>query len=313
MAWWFRCFGRNALCVVNFVSGMAPDQNPVLNGTEVPVRPDRPEQAISEFERLVREHPHDVAAAETLADRLVAAADAAATAGRCAEALAYLSVVANWCESRGNGTGAADLRAWIERLELSYLEAQLEFAQHPNEEVPAGNLSSSSARQVRSASPPDIRLQALQARTHVARGDAVGAAKHLTAEMAEGDPALLVTIAEIQLRGGRLDSGIALMERAIAHDLSHGDDVVRVGLELAEHQPDAGFLLVEMVADAWAAQSEWPKATAAFEEFITQEPDYVPALVRLRELEAAATDASGDTRVVPFRPLPSAAPKSRSA
>ena len=144
-------------------------------------------------------------------------------------------------------------------------------------------------------SPSDMRFQALQARTYVARGDAIGAAQYLTAEMAEGDPSLMMAIAEIQLRGGQLDRGIALIEHAIAQDLSVGDDAVRIGIELAEHQPDAGFLLVEMVADAWARHSEWPKATAAFEAFVGEQPNYVPALDRLREMEAAASETCPTT------------------
>jgi hypothetical protein len=70
------------------------------------------------------------------------------------------------------------------------------------------------------------------------------------------------------------------------------------------------------VADAWARRSEWPKATAAFEAFVGEQPNYAPALDRLREMEAAASadvpDAD-DARVVPFRRLASAAAKSKSA
>ena len=36
-----------------------------------------------------------------------------------------------------------------------------------------------------------------------------------------------------------------------------------------------------MVADAWAAQSEWPKALAALEEVHPSKPEDVPAMVRL--------------------------------
>jgi hypothetical protein len=158
-----------------------------------------------------------------------------------------------------------------------------------------------------------MRFQALQARACIARGDAVGAARYLTAEMAEGDPSLMMAIAEIQLRGGQLDRGIALIERAITEDPSVGDDAVLIGIELAEHQPDAGFLLVDMVADAWVQRSEWPKATAAFEAFVGEQPNYAPALARLQEMEAAVLEAPDDDRIVPFRRLPSAAAKSKSA
>lgn len=265
-----------------------------------------------EFERVVGERPGDVAAAEALAIDLVGSADAAASAGRCAEALAYLSVVANWRESRGDKTRALELRARIEQLELSYLESQLGLAPpHDNRErVPDG--PGRSAVQARNATARDIRTQAQQARACVARGDAIGAAKHLNEEMADGNPLLLLAIAEIQLRAGKHDRGIALIERAVAQDPSIGTDAVRIGVELARRQPDAGFVLVEMVADAWAAQSQFPLAIAAFREFVDQQPEYVPATVRLREMEAAA-GAPDDKRVVPFRRVVPTAVNSRTA
>ena len=241
----------------------------------------------------------------------MSAADGAARDGRCAEALAYLQAVANWRDVRGDKTAAKELRRSMERLELAYLESQLGFgsAEHAGERDSPSRLTT----QPRNAAARDIRSQARQALACVARGDAVGAAKHLTEEMAEGDPRLLLAIAEIELRGGKLDRGIILVEQAIARDMSVGDEAVRVGIELARRQPDAGFLIVQMVADAWAAQSEWPKALAALEKFILLKPEYVPAMVRLREMEAAESGESDGKRVVPFRRLPSTTQKSRSA
>jgi tetratricopeptide (TPR) repeat protein len=264
---------------------------------------------IAEFERLVREQPGNLAAAEILVDRLLAASHTAAAAGRPAEALTCLSVVARWCESRRDHQRTSELQASIERLERAHLEAQLGFAiGGDHSAVP----SDASAAQLQNRSHVDIRLQALQARACIARGDATGAARHLTAEMAEGDPTLMMAIAEIQLRGGQLDRGIALVDRVIARDLALADDVVLIAMELAQHQPDAGFMLVDMVADAWARRSEWTKAAAAFEAFIAEQPNYAPALARLRRMQVAAADSPEDSRVVPFR-LPSNALKSRSA
>ena len=288
---------------------MAPDQRSA--GAEIDNRSVRPEFAISEFERLVREHPDDVAAAEIRAEQLVAAAETAAAARRFSEALACLSVVANWREARSDRAGTERVRLSIEQVERAHLEAQLGFTGAPK---PADRGTRASMLATNTPSPSDMRFQALQARAYIARGDAIGAARYLTAEMAEGDPSLMMAIAEIQLRGGQLDRGIALIEHVIAQDLSVGDDAVLIGIELAEHQPDAGFLLVDMVADAWARRSEWPKATAAFEAFVGEQPNYAPALDRLREMEAAASaDEPDDARVVPFRRLASAAAKSKSA
>lgn len=290
---------------------MTPDQKSVPRRTEILARIGHPDLVISEFERFVRERPADLTSAAALADQLMAAADVAAAEGRCADALAYLSAVANWCESRGNRTIAAEIRTCIERLEVAHLEAQLGFAHRPIEGAPVIAPSPRiTPRDTRTLSP-DVRYHASQARAYLTRGDAIGAARHLTAEMAGGNPALLLAIAEIQLRGGRLDRGVAMVERAIAQDPTVGGDVVQLGMEMGKRQPDAGFMLVEMVADAWAARFEWSKAAAAFEQFTFQQPDYAPALVRLREMEAAAGGAPGDgKRIVPVR---ASAHKSQSA
>jgi tetratricopeptide (TPR) repeat protein len=305
----FVVSGRNALCVANFVSAMAPEQRPAPPGAEAHYRPVRPERGISEFERLTREHPDNVGAAEVRANQLVAAAEAAAAARRFSEALACFSVVANWRESRNDRAGAERLRVSIDRLERIHLEAQLGLTDDPKH-TDRSKASSTLATKTPSASGSDMRFHALQARMYVARGDAVGAAPHLTAEMAEGDPSLMMAIAEIQMRGGQLDRGIALIERAVTQDLSVGDDAVLIGIELAERQPDAGFLLVDMVADVWARRSEWSRAISAFEAFIGEQPDYASALERLRDLEAAASGPPDDARVVPFRRLPVAQSKS---
>jgi hypothetical protein len=289
---------------------MTADQRSAPRGAEADNRPVRQELAIAEFERLVREHPGDTAAAETCAEQLVAAAESAAAARRFTEALACLSVVANWREGTGDRAGSERVRLSIERLERAHLEAQLGFTEDSKH---ADRSTRSSLLTENAPSAADMRFQALRARTYVARGDATGAARYLTAEMAEGDPSLMMAIAEIQLRGGQLDRGIALIEHAITKDLSVGDDAVLIGIELAEHQPDAGFLLVDMVADVWARRSEWPKATAAFEAFVGEQPNYAPALARLREMEATASNAPDDARVVPFRRLQQAAAKSKSA
>jgi hypothetical protein len=141
----------------------------------------------------------------------------------------------------------------------------------------------------------------------MAQGDAAGAAEHLMAEMADGDPSLLLTIAEIQLRGGQLDRGVAVAERVITDHPSFAGAVARLGVELAAHQTDAGFMLVEMAVNVWALQSQWRAAADAFEEFVAQVPDCMPALVRLQKLSSAAAHAADEKRVIlPFPPLLSA-------
>jgi hypothetical protein len=180
-----------------------------------------------------------------------------------------------------------ELRARIDRLELADLEAQIASARRGSDVVPdpVDQIPPSDSAHRDHA---QLRHRVSQARACVARGDAVAAAEFLTPEMAGGDPSVLLTIAEIQLRGNRLDRGIALVERVIAQNALLAEAVAQLGIELAARHPEAGFLLVEMAADVWVTQSRWREAKRAFEEFVAEAPQHIPAVARLHEIEAAS-------------------------
>jgi tetratricopeptide (TPR) repeat protein len=132
--------------------------------------------------------------------------------------------------------------------------------------------------------PSDGELKAYLARTFVARGDFTSAAEYLTVETAGDDPTLLLTVAEMQLRGGQLDEGVALVRRLLEEDASRRDDVAQLGWNIAEHAPEAGFVVVGLAAETAVAQSDWPAAAAAFQELVTRVPNHIPALMRLVEI-----------------------------
>ena len=132
--------------------------------------------------------------------------------------------------------------------------------------------------------PANAELKAHLARTFVARGDMTAAAEYLTVETAGDDPKLLLTVAEIQLRGGRTDEGMALVTRLLADDPSRRQDVAMLGWAIAEHMPEAGFQVVEIAAEAAVAQADWPSAAAALQEFVTRVPNHIPALMHLVEI-----------------------------
>ena len=223
---------------------MTPDRDAILAGTELLVRTGRFDLAIAEFEKFVHEQPGAWPLAAMLADLFRRAGETAASEGRSAEAIAYFGLVANWRGARGDLRGADELRARIEVLELDDVEAQMEVMRARDAALPA---------------PPagDMRQAAVLAKSAVERGDATAAAEHLTADMANGDPRTLLTIAEILLRGGQLDRGIAMAEQVMNRDPSLADAVARLGAQVAAHEPDAGFLLVEMAADTWGASAQW--------------------------------------------------------
>ena len=172
------------------------------------------------------------------------------------------------------------------------LAAALDAKGHPDEALQA-------LRDAALLDPEDAALKAHLARAFVARGDMASAAEYLTVETAGNDPHLLLTVAEIQLRAGKLDEGLAIVRRLLEKDSSRRDDIALLGWTVAEQVPEAGFAVVELAADSAVAQSDWASAAAALQEFVTRVPNHIPALMRLVEicvdggLEATMYSAQG--------------------
>lgn len=132
--------------------------------------------------------------------------------------------------------------------------------------------------------PSDTELYAQLARAYVALGDLTSAAQYLTVETAGDDPQLLLTVAEIQLRGGRQEEGLALVKRLLERDPERGEHIAVLGWTLAEQTPEVGFSVVELAADAAVARTDWGSAAAVLQEFVTRVPNHIPALMRLVEI-----------------------------
>ena len=139
-------------------------------------------------------------------------------------------------------------------------------------------------RQAAAQNPHDNDLRAELAKTFVARGDIAAATEYLTAETAGDDPELLMTVADIQLRGETPDEGMAVVKRLMEQDPSRRESIAMLGWRVAEQKPDAGFCVVELVADAAVAENDWAGAAAALQEFVTRVPNHIPALMRLVEI-----------------------------
>ena len=132
----------------------------------------------------------------------------------------------------------------------------------------------------------DTELKAELARAFVAKGDLETAAQYLTVETAGDDPDLLLTVADIRLRGeaASVDEGLSIARRLIEQDRTRRDRVAQLGWTIAEHSPESGFKVVELAADTAVAENDWGAAAAALQEFVTRVPNHIPALMRLVEI-----------------------------
>jgi tetratricopeptide (TPR) repeat protein len=132
----------------------------------------------------------------------------------------------------------------------------------------------------------DTELKAELARAFVAKGDLETAAQYLTVETAGDDPELLLTVAEMRLRGEAesVDEGLSIARRLIEQDRTRRDRVAQLGWTIAERSPEAGFKAVELAADTAVSENDWGAAAAALQEFVTRVPNHIPALMRLVEI-----------------------------
>jgi tetratricopeptide (TPR) repeat protein len=139
-------------------------------------------------------------------------------------------------------------------------------------------------RQAAARNPGDTELSAQLAKAFIAKGDLATAAEYLTAETAGDDPALLLTVADMQLRGEKFEEGVAIVRRLLEADASRREQIAQLGWSVAEKAPEAGFRVVELAAQSAVAQVDWPGAAAVLQEFVTRVPNHIPALMHLVEI-----------------------------
>ena len=138
--------------------------------------------------------------------------------------------------------------------------------------------------QLAEADPTNIEIKAQLALAYVARGDLSKAKSFLSPETAGANPALWMTIAEIELRGNRLAEGKTAVLQAMKLDSSQTQAAVVLGCKLAEVNADAGYQPIEAVADAALAANDFAAAAVALREFITRVPSHLVSLMRLVEI-----------------------------
>ena len=175
----------------------------------------------------------------------------------------------------GDYARARDYATSIEQFRM--IAAALEAAGSVDEAL-------ATLRQAATLNPGDTELSAQLARTFIARGDLATAAEYLTAETAAGDPVLLLTVADIQLRGDKFEEGLAIVRRLLEEDASRREQIAQLGWSVAEKAPEAGFVVVELAAAAAVTAADWPGAAAVLQEFVTRVPNHIPALMHLVEI-----------------------------
>lgn len=137
---------------------------------------------------------------------------------------------------------------------------------------------------VAESDPADHEVRAGLAQTYVARGDLEKARTYLSADTAGANPALWLTLAEMELRADRLAEGKAAIVQALSLDRNQTQAAVVLGCKLAEANPEAGYQPIDAVADAAVAEGDFAAAAVALHEFTTRVRSHLVALMRLVEI-----------------------------
>ncbi|MGE3489139.1 MAG: tetratricopeptide repeat protein [Vicinamibacterales bacterium] len=138
--------------------------------------------------------------------------------------------------------------------------------------------------EVAAADPSDLEVRARLAIAYVGRGDLDKARTYLSAETAGADPALWITLGEMELTAGRTDEGRAAITQALTLDRSQAQAAVVVGCRLAETNTEAGYQCIDTVADAAVGEGDYAAAAVALHEFTIRVPTHLVALMRLVEI-----------------------------
>src|SRR6185503_3381626 len=132
--------------------------------------------------------------------------------------------------------------------------------------------------------PADLEVRAGLAQSYAARGDLEKARTYLSAETAGTNPALWLTLAEMELRASHFAEGKAAVARVLSLDKNQTEAIVVLGCKLAESNPEAGYQPIDAVADAALAEGDYAAAAVALHEFTTRVRSHLVALMRLVEI-----------------------------
>jgi tetratricopeptide (TPR) repeat protein len=133
--------------------------------------------------------------------------------------------------------------------------------------------------------PDDPELRVRLIRDYMNAGEHDRAHALLTLDVASDDVELVMLLARLEFGIGRLEEGRRVLTHLLAVRQHQFDEVVELGRELVEAgQAHAGFVCVDVAADAAIGRGEWDRAVSLLEDFVTRVPHHVPALLKLIEV-----------------------------
>ena len=253
-------------------------------------------KAAALYKKLLKVNPDD----ETTQLQL---GELSAKQGLLLDAKSYFNAVAAKRRARGDRAGTAEIVIRLGTLDPADIELRMAaaatVAEMGDDEVAARQYREihddladkgredealAALREAVRLNPFDKDGRGILARASVAAGDLETARGYLDRETAGSDPALLMALAEIELRSEHLDAARALLPELLAADESLRMRLVDLGWSLTATHPEAAFLCADAVVDHYIAAYGFDEAAAVLQEFSTRIPKHIPSLLKLIEV-----------------------------
>ena len=116
------------------------------------------------------------------------------------------------------------------------------------------------------------------------QGDIAGAREFLDEDSAGDDPALLLPLAEIELRSGELARAKGCSRGCSPPTPRAGVPWPTLGWSFVGSSPEATFTCIEAAVDSAMAASEFQEAATSLQDFVARVPGQIPALLKLVEV-----------------------------
>jgi tetratricopeptide (TPR) repeat protein len=253
-------------------------------------------KAAALYKKILKIKPGEEAA-------LLQLGEIAARQGLLADAKQYFNQLADRRKARGDQRGAAELTVRMGTLDPNDLDARLVAARAA---ASIGD-NDTALREFRDVAerfgedgrsddqitvmvdivaldPDDVETSSRLAQAFVAAGDVTRARSYLSEQTAGNDASLWLALAEVRLAGNDLEPGRAAVAKAIRLEAGCREAAVALGCRLAETSAEAGYQVIDAVADAALGAQDFPAAATALHEFVTRVRFHLVALMRLVEI-----------------------------
>ncbi len=230
-------------------------------------------------------------------------ADISAKQGLLADAKSYFAGVAARRRARGDRRGADEIVVKLGEIDPADVDARLAAARVVAERGDTHDAASrfralhddlqekgrtaealTALREAVALNPNDVQSRAMLAKAAVAAGDLQAARVHLNRETAGDDPALLIALADLELRSGELDRAREILAQLLALNRDLRGTVVELAWTLSSTNAEAAYACVDAAVDASLAADEFDDAAAVLQEFVTRQPAHIATLLKLVEV-----------------------------